>query len=83
MSVLPHVSKIIEMVMYTQIEKFMGDKLSKLLTVFRKNHSTQYCLVNMLEKMENALDKGGFVCAIFMDLSKVFDTMNHDLLLPN
>ena len=80
-SVLPHVSKIIERVMYTQIENFMEDKLSKLLTGFRKNHSTQHCLVNMLEKWKNTLDKGGFVCAIFMDLSKAFDTMNHDLLI--
>ena len=80
-SVLLHVSKIIERVMYTQIENFMEDKLSKLLTGFRKNHSTQHCLVNMLEKWKNTLDKGGFVCAIFMDLSKAFDTMNHDLLI--
>ena len=35
----------------------------------------------MLEKWKNTLDKGGFVCAIFMDLSKVFDTMNHNLLI--
>ena len=47
---LPYVSKIIEKVMYTQTENFMEDKLSKLLTGFRKNHSTQHCLVNMLEK---------------------------------
>ena len=80
-SVLPHVSKIIERVMYIQIENFMEDKLSKLLTGFRKNHSTQHSLVNMLEKWKNTLDKGGFVCAIFMDLSKAFDTMNHDLLI--
>ena len=73
-SVLPHVSKIIERVMYIQIENFMEDKLSKLLTGFRKNHSTQHCLVNMLEKWKNTLDIGGFVCAIFMDLSKAFDS---------
>ena len=35
----------------------------------------------MLEKWKNTLDKGGFVCTIFMDLSKAFDTMNHDLLI--
>ena len=35
-SVLPHVSKIIERVMYIQIENFMEGKLSKLLTGFRK-----------------------------------------------
>ena len=80
-SVLPHVPKIIEKVMYIQIENFMEGKLSKLLTGFRKNHSTQHCLVNILEKWKNTLDKSGFVCAIFMDLSKVFDTMNHDLLI--
>ena len=78
---LPHVSKIIERVMYIQIENFMQGKLSKVLTGFRKNHSTQHCLVNMLEKWKNTLDKGGFVCAIFIDLSKAFDTMNHDLLI--
>ena len=48
-SVLPHMSKVFERITYTQIESFMEDKLSKLLTGFRKNHSTQYCLINMLE----------------------------------
>ena len=42
---------------------------------------TKHCLNNTLEKWKNTLDKGGFVCAIFMDLSKAFDTMNHDLLI--
>ena len=67
--------------MNIQIKQFMEDKLSKLLTGFGKNHSTQHCLVNMLEKWKNTLDKSAFVCAIFMDLSKGFDTMNHDLLI--
>ena len=35
----------------------------------------------MLEKWKNTLYKGGFVCAIFMDLSNAFETMNHDLLI--
>ena len=35
----------------------------------------------MLEKWKNSLDKGGFVSAIFMGLSKTFDTMDHDLLI--
>ena len=35
----------------------------------------------MLEKWKNVLDKGEYVCALFMDLLKVFDTINHDLLL--
>ena len=39
------------------------------------------CLINMLEKWKNTLDKRGFVCAMFIDLSKTFDAMNHDLLI--
>ena len=27
------------------------------------------------------LDKGGYVCAMFMDLSKAFDTIHHDLMI--
>ena len=74
-------SKVFERIMYTQIESFMEDKLSKLLAGLRKNHSTQHYLINMFEKWKNTLDKGGFVCAMFMDLAKAFDTINHDLLI--
>ena len=59
----------------------MKDKLSKQLIGFRKNHSTQYCLSFMLEIWNKVLDKGGYICAIFMDLSKVFDKLSHDLLI--
>ena len=59
----------------------MKDKLSKQLTGFRKKYSTQHCLISILELWKNILDKGGYICAIFIDLSKTFDTLNHDLLI--
>ena len=37
-------------------------------------------LFKMLENFKEALDKGKSVSAIFLDLSKVSDTLNHDLL---
>ena len=37
--------------------------------------------MSMLEMWKNTLDKGGYVSAIFMDLSKVFDILNHNLLI--
>ena len=70
-------SKVVERVMY--IQKCYGRQVIKLLTGFKKSHSTHHCLVNMLEKWKYTLDNCGFVCAIFMDLQKVFDTMDHDL----
>ena len=48
---------------------------------FRKNHNTQYCFTYMLEKQKNTHEKGKHVGAVFMDFSKAFDTINHDLLI--
>ena len=60
---------------------YVCDKLSKYVAGFRKCHGTQHLLLVMLEKLKKALDKGENVCTISMDLSKVFDTIYHDLLL--
>ena len=59
----------------------MEEKLSKYIMGFRKAHGTQYSLITMLEKWENVLDKVEYVCCLFIDFSKAFDTINHDLLL--
>ena len=32
-------------------------------------------------KLKNMLDKGGYACAMFMDLSKPFNTIHHDLMI--
>ena len=80
-SLLPYVSKVFERIIYQQINTYMKDKLSKCLTGFRKSHGTQHLLVTMLEKWKKAVDNGEYVSALFLDLSKAFDTINHDLLL--
>ena len=67
--------------MYQEIEDFIKDKLSNLLTGFRKNHNTQHCLMSMLERWTKTLNKRGYICATFMDLSKAFDTLNNKLLI--
>ena len=59
----------------------MADKLAHSITGFRKSHRTQNSLVVTLEKWKRALDKGEYVSALFMGLSKAFDTINHDLLI--
>ena len=55
-SVLPHVSNVFERIMYQQINDYMKDKLSKQLTGFRKNQSTQHCLSGMLKIWKKVLD---------------------------
>ena len=80
-SLLPNVSKDFERILYAQIKNYMDNKLSKYVAGFLKSHGTQHSLMIMLEKWKNALDKGEYVCVLFMDLSKVFDTINHDLFI--
>ena len=80
-SLLPHVSKVFERILYTQINNYMQNKLSRYVTGFRISHGTQHSLMIMLEKWKNVLDKGEHVCVLFMDLSKAFDAINNNLLL--
>ena len=59
----------------------MSDKFSKYLTRFRKDHNTQHALLNMIENWKSNLNKGNKIGAIFMDLSKVSDTLDRSLLI--
>ena len=38
-------------------------------------------LISILEKWKLSIDNRGFAGGVLMDLSKVFDTINHPLLL--
>ena len=80
-SILPHLSKVFERILYKQIDSFMKNKFSPYLCGFRKNHNAQYSLLKMIENWKKQLDNGEKVGAIFMDLSKAFDMINHSLLL--
>ena len=48
---------------------------------FRKNHSTSHALIHLLNKISSAIDQHETTVGIFLDLSKAFDTINHDILL--
>ena len=74
-------SNVFERIRYNQLNDFMKNKLSNVLTGFRKGHSTQHSLFIMIETWKRALDENMKVGPIFMDLSKAFDTLNHRLLL--
>ena len=60
----------------------MEDKISNYVTEFEKSHGTYHSLVIMLERWKQTNEKGGYISVMHMDLSKAFDTISLDLLLP-
>ena len=80
-SILPSISKIFERLMYSQIDNYMEPKLSIYQCGFRKNLSSQNCLLFMVEKLRQCLDNKGFTGILLTDLSKAFDCLVHDLLI--
>jgi len=80
-SVLPSVSKVFERFMQKQINAHINCFLSKYLCGYRKGFNTQTALLSLIEQWRSILDAKGFAGAILMDLSKAFDTINHELLI--
>ena len=47
---------------------------------FRKNHSTSHALIHLLNKISFAIDQYETTGGIFLDLSKAFDIVDHEIL---
>ena len=48
---------------------------------FRLHHSCQTALTFMIDRWLKAVDKGELIGAVFLDLAKAFDLLDHELLL--
>ena len=59
----------------------MHNKFLIYLTGFRKNHDTQHVFLKMTETSKTKLNMGHKVGVMYMDLSKAFDSLNHDLII--
>ena len=82
-SILCMLSKVFEKVMYSRLIDFLEE--NKILIVnqfgFRKNHSSYMALMVLIDKLTKALENGDYVIGMFLDFSKAFDTVNHQILL--
>ena len=82
-SILPSFSKVFEKVVANRLMFFFDscNILIKNQYGFRKNHSTYMAIMAMYDKISTAIDKGEFAVGVFIDLSKAFDTLDHEILL--
>ena len=82
-SVLPTISKLLEKTVHMQLYSYLCDNnlLSQKQSGFRLNSSAVTASAMFTDKILSAMDKGELTGAVFIDLTKAFDTVNHSILL--
>ena len=80
-SVLPVFSKILERLMYNRLIEYINENklLYKYQFGFQKGKSTYMAVLTLVDTI--SLDNGDYVIGVFLDFSKAFDTVDHNILL--
>ena len=82
-SLLLTMSKLLEKVIYKRLIKF-ADKYKIIYESqygFRTKRSCEHAMLELIGKILQNKNNKQHSCAIFLDLSKAFDTLNHNILI--
>ena len=82
-SFLLTISKLLEKLMYKRTYHFLEqtDQLYQSQYGFRKSHSCETAIMELASSIIKGNDDGFYTLALFIDLSKAFDTVDHNILL--
>ena len=69
--------------MYNRLYNYLNENetLNDKQLGFRDGHSTERAILELIDQVSNAFDNNNFVLGVFIDLSKTFDTVDHNILL--
>ena len=81
-SLLFNFTKFFEKVMHNRLLEFAQrfEILYYYQFRFRKNHSTELALIHLVDKIASSIDQNKVITGVFLDLSKAFDTIDHQIL---
>lgn len=82
-SLLPSVSKILELIVKNRLISFLNDAkfFSERQFGFLSGRSTDGALLSHVTDIVSHIERGSFSVAIYMDIKKAFDTVDHTILL--
>ena len=72
-----------EKAVFDQLSSYFAQYLCENQYGFRRLHSTEHALLELVDRINNDLDQGQISLAIFLDLSKAFDTLDLNIRLYN
>ena len=84
-SVLPCFSKILERIIYNRLYSFFSENniLYKKQFGFQKQHSTDHAIDHLVNEILKSFESNCYTLGVFIDLTKAFDTVDHNILLKN
>ena len=81
-SLLPVLSKVFEKVLNNKLTSIIENKyIDENQFGFRKNHSTEDAVLRFVDKLERDIAMGKHVVSIYIDVSKAFDSCDHEIIL--
>ena len=84
-SLLITISKVLEKIVYSRIYNFLT--ITKQLYCgqygFRKQHSCEHAVQELVGNILKGYEKKEYTIAVYLDLSKAFNMLEHDVLLNN
>ena len=82
-SLLPSISKNFEKAILEQLATYLDNNnlIHKHQYGFRKNHSTEYASLHLVDYLNYEMDKRRTPVNFYLDLSKAFDSLSHYILL--